>query len=251
MHCSACQFENRRGAKFCEQCGSKLDVLCPECGTQIPGSSKFCGECGHRLLDAIAAQKKTLHSDNRRKRVTVLFSDMSGYPALTERLDPEETRDVMNRIFNEIARVVANYEGLLEKFIGDAVMAIFGISRSHADNAVRAVRAAGEIHAAVENINTELKNAIELTLSMHSGINTGPIVTGVIDLDKGCHGVLGGTVNLASRLSSLAQPGEILVAPETHKLVAPYFNTMALREMDIKGISRPVAPYRILEESAL
>lgn len=251
MRCPVCQFGNRSRVKFCEQCGNKLVSLCPGCGARLPGAGKFCGECGHLLEAGFEPGMPKLQTESQRKRVTVLFSDMSGYTALSEGLDPEEVRDIMNRIFDQIARVVINYEGFIEKFIGDAVMAIFGVPKSHEDDAIRAVRVALEIHRIVESMNAELKIVTEQPLSLHSGISTGLVVTGDLDLDKGSHGVLGGTVNLASRLSSLANPGEVLVSPETHRLIAPYFKMEPLPQTVIKGISQPMVPYRVLEESAV
>jgi class 3 adenylate cyclase/tetratricopeptide (TPR) repeat protein len=249
MRCQVCQSENRADVKFCEHCGNRLELVCPGCGARLPGASKFCGECGHPLAAGVETAKTKLRTESQRKRVTVLFSDMSGYTTLSERLDPEEIRDIMNRIFDEIAKVVVNYEGFVEKFIGDAVMAIFGVPKSHEDDAIRAVRVAREIHIVVETMSAELKTVTGQSLSMHSGVSTGVVVTGDLDLDTGSHGVLGATVNLASRLSSLARPSEILVSPETHRLIAPYFNMEALPETDFKGIAQPIVPYRVLEES--
>ncbi len=251
MRCPVCQNENRTGVKFCEQCGNKLVLVCPGCGARLPAGNNFCGECGHPLVAGVETSKPKLHTESQRKRVTVLFSDMSGYTSLSERLDPEEIQDIMNRIFDEIARVVVNYEGFIEKFIGDAVMAVFGIPKSHEDDAIRAVRVAREIHRVVETMSAELKAITGQPLSMHSGISSGLVVTGDLDLNSGSHGVLGGTVNLASRLSSLASSNEILVAPETYRLIAPYFKMEALPEADIKGIAQPVVPYRVLEESTV
>ena len=251
MLCPACHFENRTGVKFCEQCGNKFVLVCPECGAKPPGGSKFCGECGHQLAEGVEKAKPKSHIESQRKHVTVLFSDMAGFTALSDRLDPEEVRDIMNQIFDEIARMVVNYEGFVEKFIGDAVMAIFGIPKSHEDDAIRAVRAAREIHSVVAAMNAELNSVTVQPLSMHSGISSGRVVTGDLDLNTGSTGVLGGTVNLASRLSSMARPGEILVSPETYRLIKPYFKMEALPRTEIKGISQHIVPYRVLEESAV
>jgi class 3 adenylate cyclase len=251
MHCPVCHFENRAGVKFCEQCGNKLVLVCSGCGARLPVHSKFCGECGHSQEDEVDDAKPKLHSESQRKRVTVLFSDMAGFTHMSDRLDPEDVREIMNRIFDEIIQVVVNYEGFVEKFIGDAVMAIFGVPKSHEDDAIRAVRAAREIHSVVIAINAELKATTGQPLAMHSGVSTGLVVTGDLDLEKGSHGVLGSTVNLASRLSSLAKPGEILVSPETQRLIAPYFKMEAMPQTDIKGISRPIVPFRVFEESTV
>ncbi|UCD81262.1 MAG: zinc ribbon domain-containing protein, partial [Desulfobacterales bacterium] len=173
MRCPGCQFENRTGVKFCEQCGNKLVLVCTGCGARLPGGSKYCGECGHPLAAGFETPTPKPQTESQRKRVTVLFSDMSGYTNLSERLDPEEIRDIMNRIFDEIVRLVVNYEGFVEKFIGDAIMAIFGVPKSHEDDAVRAVRVAREIHRVVETMSPELKTITGQPLSMHSGISTG------------------------------------------------------------------------------
>ena len=215
--------------KFCEQCGNKLVLVCPGCGARLPGGSKFCGECGHPLAAGVEPAKTEIATPKANASASPFCSPTCpDIPALSERLDPEEIREIMNRIFDEIARVVVNYEGFVEKFIGDAVMAVFGVPKSHEDDAIRAVRVAREIHRVVENMSAELKSLTGQPLSMHSGVSTGLVVTGDLDLEKGSHGMLGGTVNLASRLSGLARPGEILVAPETQRLVAPYFKTEAL-----------------------
>ena len=108
MRCSVCQYENRTGIKFCEQCGNKLVLVCPGCGARLLAGSNFCGECGHPLGAELETSMPKLHTESQRKRVTVLFSDMAGFTTLSDRLDPEEVRDIMNRIIDEIARVVVN-----------------------------------------------------------------------------------------------------------------------------------------------
>ena len=129
--------------------------------------------------------------DSERKHVTILFSDLSGYTAMSERLDPEEVKDIMSRIFGDIAQVVAKYEGFIEKFVGDAVMALFGVPKAHEDDPVRAIRAAREIHVLVEALSPELEERVGRPLFMHTGINTGLVVTGEVDMEKGTHGVAG------------------------------------------------------------
>jgi class 3 adenylate cyclase len=125
-----------------------------------------------------------------RKHVTVLFSDLSGYTAMSEKLDPEEVKEIMSRIFGEIAQVVTKYEGFVEKFVGNAVMALFGVPKAHEDDPVRAIRAAQEIHAVVEPMSPEMQETIGHSLSMHSGVNTGLVVNGEVNLEKGTHGWL-------------------------------------------------------------
>ena len=132
MQCPKCEFENREGVKFCEECGTKFELECPACQTTIPSGRKFCGECGLKLLQPNAEpDDPSSRTDGERKHVTVLFSDLSGYTALSDRLDPEEVREISRIIFAEVAKIVANYQGFIEKFIGDAVLAIFGLPAVH------------------------------------------------------------------------------------------------------------------------
>jgi len=170
---------------------------------------------------------------------------------MAERLDLEDVKEIMSRIFGEIAQVVTKYGGFIEKFIGDAVMAIFGVPKVHEDDPVRAIKAAREIHDVVKGLSPKLESKVGGPLSMHSGINTGLVVTGEVNLKNGTHGIAGDTINLASRLQGLAKPGEILVSPQTYTLVAPYFEMRALDAVNIKGKTRPLIPYRVIKELAV
>jgi class 3 adenylate cyclase/tetratricopeptide (TPR) repeat protein len=183
-----------------------------------------------------------------RKHVTVLFSDLSGYTAMSDKLDPEEVREISSRIFAQIATTIEKYEGFVEKFIGDAVVAIFGMPAVHEDDPVRAVRAAMDIHRLVHSISPEFKTRINEQLRMHSGIHTGLVVTGEMIVEKGVHGLVGETLNLASRLCDVATPGEILVSAQTHRLISPYFETQPLHQVNLKGIAQPVKPHLVLGE---
>ena len=231
MKCPKCQIENPDTRKFCRECGAKLLFLCPGCSSENLPGDKFCGECGYdlsisskpesveagelepRISDSSSQKKKPtrLPDEGERKHVTVLFSDLAGYTTMSEKLDPEEVKEIMSRIFGEIAQVIAKYEGFIERFIGDAVMALFGVPKVHEDDPVRAIRAAREIHTLVEGLSPQLEEKVRRPLSMHTGINTGLVVTGEVNLEKGTHGIIGDTINLASRLQGLAKAGEILV----------------------------------------
>jgi len=131
MKCPKCQFENPEQARFCNECGNKLELACPECGKVNPLGSKFCNECGQRLEEVVEAEKAAPEIEGERKHVTVLFSDLTGYTAMSEKLDPEEVKELTSQIFGEISKIVANYDGFIEKYVGDAVMAIFGIPKAH------------------------------------------------------------------------------------------------------------------------
>jgi len=252
MKCPQCQFENPNGTKFCVECGSKLELLCPKCGFSNSPSYKFCGECGYDFtktsaitLKPIETPSKPTITDQERKYVTVLFSDMSGYTAMNEKLDPEEVKEIMDRIFGKISQVVVKYEGFIEKFVGDAVMAIFGVPKTHEDDPVRAIRAAREIHNLVKEISPTLTKTIGRPLYMHTGINTGLVVAKEIDFDKGTHGVLGDTINVASRISGLAKTDEIIVGLETYHQAEGYFNFEKLDPAKVKGKEEPIQIYKV------
>ena len=125
MKCSKCDFENRDEAKFCLKCGNRLELRCFQCDKALPIEAIFCDECGQRL-EVMVEEETVPEIKGERKHVTVLFSDMSGYTAMCERLDPEEAKEITSRIFGEISQTVNKYGGFIEKFIGDAVVAIFG-----------------------------------------------------------------------------------------------------------------------------
>ena len=243
MKCPKCQFENRKGARFCGECRHEFEVTCPECRTNNRAGNKFCDECGDDLSKSTeaASPKENEHdtqisesppeetiptripAEGERKHVTVLFSDLSGYTAMSEKMDPEEVKELMNRIFGQITKVVHKYNGFIEKFAGDAVMAIFGVPRAYEDDPIRAIKAAREIHSLVKELSPAVEKEIGQRLSMHSGINTGLVVTGEVNPDKGTHGVSGDALNLASRLSGQAQPGEILIGQNTYHRAEGHF----------------------------
>ena len=165
---------------------------------------------------------------------------------MTEKLDPEETKEIMGKIFGEISKVVAKYGGFIEKFIGDAVMALFGVPTSHEDDPVRAIKASREIHDVVSSLSSQFEKRIGKALCMHTGICTGLVVTGEVNLEKGTHGVLGDTINTAARLSGLAKPNEIVISADTYKQAEGYFNFEALEPTTVKGKAEPIKPYRVI-----
>ncbi len=267
MKCPECQFENREGAKFCNECGYRFHLTCPDCGQIDPPASKFCSECGCNLESAKEASttisdteslsqppipekptKEIAPSVGERKHVTVLFSDLTGYTAMSEKLDPEEVKEITSRIFGEISKIVANYDGFIEKYAGDAVMAIFGVPQAHEDDPIRAVKVARKIHELVDNIGPDVEKRIGQSISMHTGINTGLVVTGEVDMERGTHGISGDTINLASRLSSLAKPGEIVVDVNTCRQVEGHFNCEYTETTTVKGKSVPVEVHKVLSQ---
>jgi class 3 adenylate cyclase/AAA+ ATPase superfamily predicted ATPase len=246
MKCPKCQFDNRDGAKFCGKCRTELSRVCPYCNSENPPENTFCDECGQKLVEEAEPEKTELEPEGERKHVTVLFSDLSGYTAMSEKLDPEDVKEITSRIFGEISKVIDRYEGFVEKFVGDAVMALFGVPKAHEDDPIRAIRAAKEIHDLVDGLSPELEKRIGQPISMHSGINTGLVVTGDVDIEKGTHGVAGDTINLASRLGNLAEAGEILVSGDTYRLAEGHFSFEALEPATVKGKAEPIQVHKVI-----
>jgi class 3 adenylate cyclase/tetratricopeptide (TPR) repeat protein len=167
---------------------------------------------------------------------------------MSEKLDPEEVKEITGRIFGEVSQVIQRYEGFIEKYAGDAAMALFGADRSHEDDPVRAVKAAKEIHELVETLTPLYQDRIGQPLAMHTGINTGLVVTGELNLEKGVHGVAGDAINVAARLSSAAKAGDILVDHETFTRSEGYFQFEDLEPIHLKGKTKAVQVHKVLSK---
>ena len=216
-------------------------LVCDNCGEQNPGRARFCLTCGH-VLGSESARRET------RKTVTVVFCDVTGSTALGERLDPESQRAVMGRYFDEMRDVLEHHGGTVEKFIGDAVMAVFGVPHLHEDDAVRAVRAAAEMRRRLEALNVELERDRGVRIAMRVGVNTGEVVAG--DPAERQKFVTGDPVVVAKRLESAAAAGEILLGPSTVRLVREAALLEELEPRPLKGKSQPIVAWRLLEVSA-
>ena len=247
MKCPKCELDNPEDRKFCGECGAIMEQICPQCHSPNPSHNKFCGECGQGLTKP--SKEKAVAFESERKQATVLFCDFVGYTAMTEKLDPEDVKEIMSHIFGEIAQVVARYDGFIECFLGDEVMALFGVPKAHEDDPVRAIRAAWKIHRAVEAISPRYEALVGHPLSMHTGINTGLLITGHEYIGKERYGITGDAVNLAARLTKLAQAGEILVGPETYARAEGYFIFDHLQTKRIKGKAEPVKAYQVIAPS--
>ena len=246
MKCPHCQFDNKEEAKFCKKCGTKLELACPSCGHPYEEDSLFCEQCGQRLEKVVAEEREVPEAQGERKYVTVLFSDLSGYTAMSEKLDPEEVKEITTRLFGDISKIIQTYEGFVEKYIGDAVMALFGMPQAHEDDPIRAIRVARKIHELVDSMSPEVEKRVGRPISMHTGINTGLVVTGEVDMEKGIHGVAGDTINLASRLCSLAKSGEILVGQDTYHGAEGHFTFESLEPTTVKGKVEPIQVHKVL-----
>ena len=277
MVCRSCQAESPPDNRFCEQCGAPLEARCPHCGAPSRPGVRFCGKCGQRLietepppLEAPAARSSGLADrqsrlvpytpkhladkilkgrsalKGERRQVTVLFADVVGFTSLAEQRDPEEVHELMDRCFAVITADVHRFEGTINQYTGDGVMALFGAPIAHEDGPRRAVHAALGIQRALREYSTELQQRRGLSLQMRVGINTGPVVVGRIGDDlRMDYTAVGDTTNLAARLQQIARPGSVLVSEATHKQIAGYFETLELGELAVKGHA-PVEAFEVL-----
>jgi adenylate cyclase len=182
-----------------------------------------------------------------RRPVTVLFADLSGFTTLSERLDPEEVRAFQSDLFQEMASVVEHYEGFVEKFVGDAIMAVFGAPLAHEDDPERSLRAALAMHDRMGAINRRWEYRLGESLALHIGVNTGPVVAGNLGATSGAaYAVTGDTVNTASRLQGAAQPGQTLVGVTTYSLTQHVFEFEGVGDLALKGKAEPLQVYRLL-----
>jgi class 3 adenylate cyclase/tetratricopeptide (TPR) repeat protein len=211
--------------------------ICPKCQEANPDRAKFCLNCAQSLADSALGSRET------RKTVTVLFSDITGSTGIGERLDPESLRKVMGRYFEKMRAVIERHGGTVEKFIGDAVMAVFGIPVLHEDDALRAVRAAVEMQTALSLYNRELQKDGGLSIAVRTGINTGEVVAGAGD--SGHTLVTGDPVNVAARLEQSASPDEVLIGDETYRLVRDAVEVETLGRLTVKGRSEPVSAFKL------
>jgi class 3 adenylate cyclase/tetratricopeptide (TPR) repeat protein len=278
MKCPRCQFENPEGMIFCGECGAKLEIICPECSFSNPLKFKFCGKCGYQLSPASEAPPKDLSFDEKldkiqrylpkgltekilaqrikiegeRKQVTVMFCDMEGYTQLSRRLGPEEVYTIMDQIYEILIHKVHDYEGTVNEFTGDGIMALFGAPIALEDASQRAIRSAHAIHREMVRFSDRMKQEKEnlLPLKMRIGIHTGPVVVGALGNDLRVEfKAVGDTVNLASRMEGLAEPGSTYVTEDTFRLTEGLFRFEALGEHSIKGRAGTVKAYRVISPS--
>jgi class 3 adenylate cyclase/tetratricopeptide (TPR) repeat protein len=211
--------------------------VCAQCGTENPVVAKFCLACGSALEAAPPPQEF-------RKVVTIVFSDLKGSTSMGERLDSESLREVMTRYFDAMRAELEQHGGVVEKFIGDAVMAVFGLPRLHEDDALRAVRAAAGMQRALHELNDELERHWGVRLANRTGVNTGEVVAG--DPAAGQRLVTGDAVNVAARLEQAAGEREVLLGDLTYRLVRDYVQVEQVEPLELKGKAEPVPAYRLL-----
>jgi class 3 adenylate cyclase/tetratricopeptide (TPR) repeat protein len=259
MECPSCGHLNREGARFCAQCATPLidAITCPSCGTGNSPAAKHCDSCGHALTAAappIAAPDPRSYTpehlaekiraaraalEGERKQVTVLFADMMGSMELAEQSDPEELRSIMDHFFSLLCAGVHRFEGTVDKFTGDGIMALFGAPIAHEDHARRACYAALQLQRELATYAAELRREQGIGFSVRMGLNSGEVVVGAIGEDLGMeYTAVGHTVGLAQRMEQLAEPGKAYVTQHTASLVEGYLALTDLGEFQVKGASR-------------
>jgi class 3 adenylate cyclase/tetratricopeptide (TPR) repeat protein len=217
-----------------------MAVTCPSCGSENPPAAKFCSECATQLAP-------TPSSAESRRTVTILFADVSGSTSLGEQLDPESLRALMQRYFGVMQSIIESHGGTVEKFIGDAVMAVFGIPRLHEDDALRAVRAAADIVQRLSELNADLEAQQGIAIQFRIGVNTGEVVAGDPATSKTL--ITGDAVNTAARLEQAAVPGETVIGNLTYALVRDAVQVESIAPLQLKGKAQPVPAYRLLSVS--
>ena len=215
MRCPNCGGENPSGKRFCADCGRSLAPLCASCGAELLAGKRFCGDCGTPVSAPVAKATSTATTGaqpvqgvlptSERRLCSVLFVDLVGFTPFAEKRDPEETRELLSSYFERAQAIVANYGGTVEKFIGDAVMAVGGAPVANEDDAERSVRAALDIVASVADLGRQ--SGVELLA--RAGVVTGEVAITIGKVSEGM--VIGDTVNAASRVQSVAPLGAVLV----------------------------------------
>jgi class 3 adenylate cyclase/tetratricopeptide (TPR) repeat protein len=245
MLCSACAHDNIPDARFCAVCGTQFAQTCENCAAALAFDANFCSACGH----ARKGVDDTSNLDGGERRyATVVFSDLCGYTKLNETTDPEVVDALMRHIRRLASEVLERHGGTINQFVGDEVMALFGVPITRRDDSRQAVRALLELHAAVAKLTHQDPAFRAQSLQMHSGVSSGLMVARRSNSRAGHYAVFGDTVNFAARLRSFAEPGEIAVDRETWQQIADSFVAEESVSVPIKGKDLPVTVYRVRGE---
>ncbi len=261
MNCPSCGHANPETARFCNECAGPLSHVCSRCGGENPPRARFCNECAapleakqperspraytpKHLADKILRAKSALEGE--RKQVTVLFADLKGSTEAAERLDAEAWHAVLDRFFEILTDGVHRFEGTVNQYTGDGIMALFGAPIAHEDHAQRACYAALHLRDALRTYADELRRTKGLSLSTRLGLNSGEVVVGKIGDDlRMDYTAQGYTVMLAARMQELAEPGTVFATDHTARLVEGYFALHDLGEFALKGASAPLRVHQL------
>jgi predicted ATPase/class 3 adenylate cyclase/uncharacterized protein HemY len=278
--CPFCGFQNPEEIHICLRCASSLNRSCPQCGASIPAGNRFCGQCGARLEETnpLKVQEEPTHPDGnlqdrmlkdlqarmpttlsskiaratnemlgQRREVTVLFVDIANFSLASKSIDSEDLYLAVDEIMQLLASAVYKYEGTIDKFTGDGLMALFGIPLNHENDPERAVRAALDMQQILKEHREQLKDRYHYEFHIRIGINTGSVIAGYLGDQKHLeYTVIGDTVNLASRLEMAAEPGQILVSFSTYQRSRPIIDYQTLPSLNLKGFPDSTPAYRPL-----
>ena len=268
MQCPRCQHENEASAKFCEECAASQARACANCGRQLSPTAKFCPGCAHPtglsaeppsdrrfgppeaytpkyLAEKILTSRCALEGE--RKQVTVLFADLRGSLEVLADRDPEESRELLDLVLEQMMDAVHRYEGTVSEVRGDGIMALFGAPVAHEDHAVRACYAALDLQHAMRRLTDELRRSHGVTVQVRVGLNSGEVVVRAISSDLRLdYTAVGQTTHLAGRMEQLASPGTTLLAADTFRLVEGYVKVRSLGAMPVKGLPEPVETYELV-----
>ena len=278
VNCSACGHGNRESAKFCEQCATPLARSCARCGNELRPSARFCDECAHpvaggpgaaplpearpepersprdytprHLAEKILLSKSALEGE--RKQVTVLFADVKGSMALSEELGAEAWHGILERFFEILSEGVHRFEGTVNQYTGDGIMALFGAPIAHEDHAQRACYAALRLRDALRGYADELRRSRGVNLSTRIGINSGEVIVGRIGDDlRMDYTAQGHTVGLAQRMEQIAAADSACLSAQTARLVEGYFHLRDLGDFELKGAAEPLRVYELRDVGTL
>jgi class 3 adenylate cyclase/tetratricopeptide (TPR) repeat protein len=271
MPCPRCQRENRPQAKFCEECGAPLARSCGHCGAALSTSAKFCSECGRaagvssesearfasphaytpkHLAERILMSKAALEGE--RKQVTVLFADLKGSMELLADRDPEEARKLLDPVLERMMEAVHCYEGTVNQVMGDGIMALFGAPLAHEDHAVRACYAALRMQERVKTYAEEVRRSHAAVVKIRVGLNSGEVVVRAIGSDlRMDYTAVGQTTHLAARMEQIADPGAIVITPETLALAEGYVEVKSLGPVPVKGLETSLEVYQLTRAAAV
>jgi class 3 adenylate cyclase/tetratricopeptide (TPR) repeat protein len=265
MECSRCRHGNAVGAKFCGECGARLEAACAACGTTNPAGNKFCHQSGialggegngdarfaspdaytpNHLARKILTARASLPGE--RKKVTVLFADLKGSLELLEDRDPEDARALLDGVLERLMEAVHRFEGTVNQVMGDGIMALFGAPVAHEDHATRACYAALRMHRSVAQYAEELRRRQGVDAQIRVGINSGDVVVRSIGTDLNVeYSAVGQTTHMAARMEQLARPGTTLITEATRRLADRYIEVTAHGPVPIKGLRRPVEIFEL------
>ncbi len=269
MHCPRCRFDNPASARFCTQCGARLQRQCPGCSAELGEGVRFCSQCGRpvetappiqtrftspeaytprHLAEKILTARTALEGE--RKQVTVLFADLKGSMELLADRDPEQTRKLLDPVLEHMMDAVHHYEGTVNQVMGDGIMALFGAPLAHEDHAVRACYAALRMQESVRHYADEVRRAEGIPIQIRVGLNSGEVVVRSIGSDLHMdYTAVGQTTHLAARMEQLATPGTTRLTGDTLRLAEGFVQVAALGPVPVRGVAAPIEVFELVGPS--